>query len=160
MRGIAKFLTLVTVIVLLACGYVIWASELSVSSAGAVIESAADRADAFESIRQMSEVGSTDIVMFRDGVEGEAADYSFVTYTLRVRNLNLLDAEWLQLELSSADGDVLMLKPTVEDVAALNEQYLSVVLMTNRLTNSYTRSATLTYYVYGHAVSIPVQLTA
>ena len=55
MRGIAKFLTLVTVIVLLACGYVIWASELSVSSAGAVVESAADRADAFESIRQMSE---------------------------------------------------------------------------------------------------------
>ena len=82
------------------------------------------------------------------------------TYTLRVRNLNLLDAEWLQLEISPADGDVFMLKPTVEDVAALNEQLVSVVIMTDRLTNNYTRSAMLTYYVYGHAVSIPVQLTA
>ena len=160
MRGIAKFLTLVTVIVLLACGYVIWASELSVSSAGAVVESAADRADAFESIRQMSEVGSADVIMFKESVEGDASQYSFVTYTLRVRNLNLLDAEWLQLEISPADGDVFMLKSTVDDVAALNEQLVSVVIMTDRMTNNYTRSAMLTYYVYGHAVSIPVQLTA
>lgn len=160
MRGIAKFLTLVTVLVLLVCGYVIKTSELSVTSGGAVVESAADRSDAFEGIRQMSAVGSDEITMFQNKIEAGAEQYSFVTYTLRLRNLNLLDAEWLQLDITPADGDVLMLKPAVEDVAAFNEQLITVVLMTDRTTASYTRSATLTYYVYGHPVTIPVTLAA
>lgn len=160
MRGIAKFLTLVTLLVLLLCGYVVWASDLSVLSCGAVVQSAADRSDAFENIRQMTSGGSDDLIMFKEQIDSGAEQYSFVTYTLRLRNLNLLAAEWLQIDLTPSGGDILMLKPSTEDVPAFNEQLLTFVLMTDRSTADYRRDAVLTYYIYGHAFSIPVELTA
>ena len=159
MKAIAKFLTLVTVLVLLAGGYVIWASELKVAPGGAVVESAADRAQAFEGIRQSAETGSADLVMYADSIDYGADQYVFVTYTLRLRNLNALPAEWMQLDIVPQEGDVLMVKATIEDVPAFNEQLFTVVLMTDRTVASYARSATLTYYVYGHEISIPVQLS-
>ena len=158
MRAFAKFLTVVTVLVLLAGGYVYWAAELKVTPGGGLVESAADRASAFESIRQSSEIGSPDLIMFQDSIDYGPDQYVFVTYTLRMRNVNVLPAEWLQIDLAPQTGDVLMVKATVEDIPGLSEQLVSVVLLTDRTTASYARSATLSYYVYGHEYSVPVQL--
>lgn len=160
MRAIAKFLTVVTVLVLLAAGYVIWAAELKVAPAGAVIESAADRAEAFQNIYQSMQVGSADLEIFTaETIDPSPEQYMFVTYTLKVRNLNALPAEWMQLSITPEDGDVLMVKPTVEDAPAFNEQLVTLVLLTSRNAADYVRTATLNYYVYGHEYSIPVTLT-
>lgn len=160
MKALAKFLTVVTVLVLLAGGYVIWASELGVSPAGTLVESAADRTDAFESIRQTAAVGGSGVTLYADGMLGEPDEYVFVTYTLRLRNSNVLNAEWLQLELTPQEGDVLLLASSVEDVPAFSEQLYTVVLLTSRNTASYARSAELTYYVYGHEHKAALQLAS
>ena len=160
MRAIAKFLTVITVLVLLAGGYVIWAAELKVSCAGAVFESAADRADAFENIYESMQVGSANLEVFTtEGIDPSPEQYMFVTYTLKVRNLNALPAEWMQLKIDPQDGDVLMVKPTVEDAPAFNEQLVTLVLLTSRNAADYVRNASLSYYVYGHEYRIPVTLT-
>lgn len=159
MRAIAKFLTVVTVLVLLAGGYVIWAAELKVSSAGALIESAADRAEAFQNIYESMQIGAPELEVFAsENIDPDPAQYMFVTYTLKVRNLNALPAEWMQLNIQPQDGDVLMVKPTVEDAPAFNEQLVTLVLLTSRSAADYVRSATLNYYVYGHEYSVPVTL--
>ena len=158
MKVLAKFLTTVTALVLLACGYVLWASELKVTPGGGIVESAADRASAFESIRESSEIGSPDLVMFAESIDYGPEQYVFVTYTLRMRNMNIIPAEWLQIDIQPQAGDVLMVKAVVEDVPAFNEQLISVVLLTDRTAASYARAATLSYYVYGHEYSVPVQL--
>jgi len=74
--------------------------------------------------------------------------------------MNLLPAEWLQIDLEPQKGDVLMLKPAVEDVLPFNEEYITLVLMTDRSAASYQRSATVRYYVYGHEFSRSIQLVA
>jgi len=158
MKALAKFLTVVTLLVLLAGGYILWAAELKVTPGGGLVESAADRASAFESIRQSTEIGSPDLIMFEDSIAYGPDQYVFVTYTLRMRNMNLIPAEWLQIDIVPQAGDVLMVKATVEDVPGLSEQLVSVVLLTDRTTASYARAATLSYYVYGHEYSVPVQL--
>ena len=158
MKALAKFLTLVTVLVLLAGGYIFWASELKVTPVRGLVESAADRASAFESIRQSTEIGSPDLIMFQNDITAAADQYVFVTYTLRMRNMNILPAEWIQIDLTPQTGDVLMVKATVEDVPGFSEQLVSVVLLTDRTTASYARAASLSYYVYGHEFSVPVQL--
>ena len=158
MKALAKFLTFVTVLVLLAGGYIFWATELKITPGGGLVESAADRASAFESIRQSTEIGSPDLTMFQDSITSGAEQYVFVTYTLRIRNMNLIPAEWLQIDLTPQAGDVLMVKATVEDIPGFSEQLVSVVLLTDRTTASYARAATLSYYVYGHEYSVPVQL--
>lgn len=160
MRAIAKFLTFITVVVLLAGGYLIWACELKVSPAGVVVESAADRPETFQSMYDASLVGSPNYIFFtQDPLVPDAAQYSLVTYTLKVRNLNALPAEWMQLDVEPKSGDVLIVKPSVEDAPAFNEQVVTVTLMTDRATSDYIRSATLSYYVYGHEYSLPLQLS-
>ena len=158
MKALAKFLTFITVLVLIAGAYIYWAAELKVTPGGGLVESAADRASAFESIRQSSEIGSVDLIMFQDSIEYGPEQYVFVTYTLRMRNMNLLPAEWIQIDIAPQAGDVLMVRATVEDVPSFDEQLVSVVLLTDRTTASYARAATLSYYVYGHEFSVPVQL--
>ncbi len=159
MKAIAKFLTVVTVLVLLAGAYVVWASEIDVLPGKGMVESAADRAQAFESIISSAAVGSSDLEVYADVLPENADQYSFITYTLRLRNMNALPAEWLQLSVAAQPEDVLMVKATVEDVPAFSERLVTVVLLTNRSTVSFARSATLHYYVYGHEFTIPVQLT-
>ena len=158
MKAIAKFLTVVTLIVLLAGGYVYWAAALQVLPESGLVESAADRVQVFDNIVSTARVGSSDLIVYSD-TSGSAEQYSFVTYTLRLRNMNALPAEWLQLDLTPQQGDVLLVKASTEDVPAFSEKLLTVVLLTDRSAASYARSATLTYYVYGHEFSIPVQLT-
>lgn len=158
MKAIAKFLTVVTLIVLLAGGYIYWAAALQVLPESGLVESAADRVQVFDNIVSTARVGSSDLIVYSDA-SGSAEQYSFVTYTLRLRNMNALPAEWLQLDITPQQGDVLLVKASTEDVPAFSEKLLTVVLLTDRSAASYARSATLTYYVYGHEFSIPVQLT-
>lgn len=159
MKAIAKFLTVVTLLVLLAGGYVILTAELKVSSAGVLIESAADRAEAFQNIYQSVQTGSTEFELFDGALIDPAPDqYVFATYTLKVRNLNALPAEWMHLSVEPQDGDVLIVKPSVEDAPAFSEQLVTLVLLTGRNAADYVRSATLTYYVYGHEYSLPITL--
>ena len=158
MKAIAKFLTVVTLIVLLAGGYIYWAAELQVLPESGLVESAADRVQVFDNIVSAARIGSSDLIVYSDA-SGSAGQYSFVTYTLRLRNMNALPAEWIQLDLTPHQDDILLVKATTEDVPAFSEKLLTVVLLTDRGAASFARNATLTYYVYGHEFSIPVQLT-
>ena len=159
MKAIAKFLTFVTILVILAGVYVVRTSELKVLPAAGVVESAADRAQAFESIIASARVGSDELEVYSNGLPLEPDQYIFVTYTLKIRNMNALPAEWMSLSIAPQAGDILMIKPTVTDIPAFNEQLVTLVLLTDRTAASYARSATLTYFVYGHEITLPVQLS-
>ncbi len=161
MKALAKFLTVVTLVVVLLGGYIIWAANISVVPAGALVESAADRQPAFDSLTASAAVGSPDLVLYNTDISPDSADYIFVTYTVNMENRNLLPAEWLQLSLSVQDGDVLMIKPAIEDILPMDSEKIELVLMTSRSNSaSYTRSAVLTYYVYGHEITMPLTLGA
>ena len=159
MKALAKFLCVVVLLVVLTGLYISHACDITVTSGGGLVESAADRIQAFDSIRYSMTVGSSSLVPYQTGIGGNADQYVFVTYTLNLKNMNLLPVEWIQIDLQPQKGDVLMLKPAVEDVPPFSEETITLVLMTDRAAASYARSATLSYYVYGHEFKIPVQLT-
>ncbi len=159
MKAFAKFLTVVTLIVVLLGGYIVWASNIDVMPAGALVESAADRQSAFDSLTASAAVGSPDLILYNTDISMSSADYIFITYTIDMENHNLLPAEWLQISLIAQDGDVLMIKPAIEDIMPLDSEEISLVLMTSRSNSaSYTRTAELTYYVYGHEITMPLTL--
>ena len=62
-------------------------------------------------------------------------------------------------ELTSQTGDVLMVKPTISDVPAFNQALVSFSLLVDRnAASGYQRTATLTYYIYGHAKTVKLEL--
>ena len=159
MKVFAKCLIVVTVVALLLAGYVVWASNAQVSAEGYRVEAAADRADAFDGVLNALSSGAESITAFSSAGIGGADQYVFVTYTIRVRNADLVPLEWIELTIENQAGDVLMVKPTVQDIPALNQSVLSYTLMVERAAApSYERAATLSYYIYGHYKEIPITL--
>ncbi|MBQ8954072.1 MAG: hypothetical protein IJ048_08135 [Clostridia bacterium] len=158
MRIFAKFLTVITVLALLLAGYVVWASDAQVNAEGYKVEAAADRADSFSGVVNALRSGSDSIVAYQSGVAGSADQYVFVTYTIRMRNSDFIPFEWIDLALENKPGDVLLVKPTVQDIPALNQSLLSFTLMAERGIVDYERQATLSYYVYGHYKEMPLTL--
>ena len=158
MKAFAKILTVITALALLLAGYVVWSADARVSAEGYKVEAAADRADSFSGVVSALRSGSDSIVSYSGGPIGGADEYVFVTYTIRVRNTDLIPFEWIDLAIESKDGDVLLVKPAVQDIPALNQSLLSFTLMAQRGVVDYERQATLSYYVYGHYKALPVTL--
>ena len=159
MKIFAKVLTVITLTAVLLAGYVVWAATAQVSAEGYRVEAAADRADSFEGVVGALRSGSESIVAYDANSVGAVEDYVFVTYTLRVRNADLVELEWIDLTLNSQPGDVLLVKPTVQDIPALNQSVLSYTLMVERAAvPNYERTAALSYYIYGHYKEIPITL--
>ena len=78
---------------------------------------------------------------------------------MKISNRDVLPLEWIDIQLTSQASDVLMVKPTISDVPALNQSLVSFSLLVDRSAASgYQRSATLTYYIYGHAKTVKLEL--
>ncbi|MBO4886580.1 MAG: hypothetical protein IKS52_07770 [Clostridia bacterium] len=159
MKIFAKVLSLITLVALLLAGYVVWASTAQVSAEGYLVEAAADRADSFTGVIGALRNGSENIVAYDAENIGSVEQYLFVTYTIRIRNSDLVELEWIDIALQNQPGDVLLVKPTVQDIPAINESLLSCTLMVERAGfPNYERAATLSYYIYGHYKEIPITL--
>lgn len=159
MKLFVKVLAVVTLIAVLFAGYVVWASDAALSYKGYQVESAADRIEAFNGVAAALQSGDAAVTGYNGALSvGAAEDYVFVTYTLKVTNRDVVPFEWLDIQLDSQEEDVLLVNPTVQDVPALSSSLVSFTLLTSRTAASYARTATLTYYVYGHAKTAELTL--
>ena len=87
--------------------------------------------------------------MFTEAPGYNSGDYKFITYTVDVRNLNALGAEWMDLNVTPKQGDLLQVNSKVTDLPAFNSETMTVILLCDRNATDLTREATLSYYVYG-----------
>ncbi len=159
MKIFAKCLTVIAIAALLLAGYVVIMSTAQVTAEGYRVEAAADREDSFNGIVNALRSGSDSIVSYDADEIGSVDQYVFVTYTIRLRNSDLLALEWIDLTVESQPGDVLLVKPAVQDIPALNQSVLSYTIMAQRAgAPGYERAATLSYYIYGHYKEIPITL--
>ena len=159
MKVFVKFLAVVTLLAVLFAGYVVWAADASVSYEGYQVESALDRGDAFNGVVSAARSGGDSVVTYDISNIGAADRYVFVTYTVKISNRDILPLEWIDIQLTNQAGDVLMVKPTISDVPALNQALVSFSLLVDRnAASNYQRAATLTYYIYGHAKTVELNL--
>ena len=159
MKLFVKFLAVVTLLAVLFAGYVVWASDATVSYEGYQVESALDRSDAFDGVVSAASSGDDSVVIYDISNIGSADQYVFVTYTVKIANRDILPLEWIDIQLNSQTGDVLMVKPTISDVPAFNQSLVSFSLLVDRSAAAgYQRTATLTYYIYGHAKIVELDL--
>ena len=158
MKIVAGVLTVITALALLLAGYVQWKSDAAVTPQGYIVEAAADRADSFNGLVSAYQGGDDSIVSYSIEPIGNVEDYIFMTYTVTVRNADLLSMEWLDMTVDGVDGDVLLVKSPSQDVPPMNQVSFSVTMMTRRGITNYERQARLSYYLYGHYREIPITL--
>lgn len=158
MKTVAKLLTVLAVLAVLTLAYLRYASNLIVRYNGVTVTSCADYQETFNTIRDYALRGTADVTVFTSAPGLAAEDYKFVAYTVDVRNLNALSAEWMDLSLSPLEGDLLQVNPKVTDLAAFNSDTLTVMLLCDRSVTNLTREATLSYYVYGRCYELTLTL--
>lgn len=158
MKTIAKLLTFITILALLGCGYLYVSRTMRVTGMNFALVSAADRPDDFTHYRDLSEVGDSSISMYESYVADDPTQYNFAVISFTVTNWSPFPAEWISLDIEMQDGDVMQIKLNTEDIPAYNQAQINTLLMTNWGVSDYAREATLTYYIYGNQVQIPLSI--
>lgn len=158
MKAVAKCLTVLALLVLLALAYMGYASRLIVTYSGVNVASCADHPQTFETVRDYALRGTADVTVFTGAPGMSAEDYKFITFSVNVRNLNVLDAEWMDLTVTPRTGDLMQVNSRVTDLAGFNSDTMTVILVCDRGVTDLTREATLSYYVYGRYHEIALTL--
>ena len=122
MKAVAKCLTVLALLAVLALAYVHYASRLIVRYAGVNVASCADYQQTFDTIRDYAQRGTADVTVFTEAPGYNSGDYKFITYTVDVRNLNALGAEWMDLNVTPKQGDLLQVNSKVDRPSRLQQR--------------------------------------
>lgn len=158
MKAVAKCLTVLALLAVLALAYVHYTSRLIARYAGINVASCADYQQTFDTIRDYATRGTSDVTVFTEAPGMDSGSYKFLTYTVDVRNLNVLGAEWMDLTIEPKEGDLVQVNSKVTDLSAFNSETMTVILLCDRSVTDLTRQATLSYYVYGRYYEIALTL--
>ncbi len=146
MKTIAKFLTGLTIAIVLFLAYYIVTSQLFTDVTVTVTPAKQNEAR-FNEIAYDIRTGRI------EGVEalGDINDYSFVEFTVNARNYSIFEAEWAQLSVRAEDGDVFTVQSDLgpKDIKSFSNDGFSATLLTK--SSEENRSGWLEYYIFGRA---------
>lgn len=141
------------ILLLIFAGIVGWAllhTNLKVIGKSLQSIPASEREEEFaalrEAVRQQSLIGT----QVKSGELGDAADYSYYVYTLRLKNDGLADAEMLEVQIAPLDGDILFYGEKEEIILRAGDtRDVWCVLLTTGNPHP-VRDIYVTYYLWGH----------
>ena len=153
MRILAWVLIAVTAVALLVAGYELATMRLMAGEVQVAVTPAAQNEALFEQLRVDMENNALTGRVFTSESIGDIADYVFVTYTVPVRNFNLLRAEWIELVVQPQEGDVTQLfTGDAQQVAGLHSAELRATVLCRldeQTAASRAPSLSINYFIFG-----------
>lgn len=111
---------------------------------------AQSQASEFERCKSNFENGSLITSVYENAQIGEAEDYTFLTYTVHLKNTCLVNAEMIEIQLEPVQGDVLAYNTNqTTSLKPNNEGDYNIILLT-RKGNNAVRRIIITYYLWGY----------
>ena len=154
-----KIAALLGIILLFMIGLAGWFYLGGTLRTGLYIQTAeaSDYPDVFEAVRQILDKGSAPQV-FADTDLGDISGYTLADITLTLDNRGLVAAEWLNLKVEGAPGDIAVYSLTGEgsDIAARQSGQMNLKLITTAGVDA-VRRITVEYYTYGVKRQITVE---
>ena len=145
-------------IVILGFGAFFYAGGTLQAQVSCISASAGDHPDAFASIQNVLASNSAPQLFSADPL-GDAGNYSLLDISISLTNRGIFAAEWLNIQLNGATGDVAVYSLTGDgaDIAARTGGQVNLKLLTRAPVDS-ARSVSIQYYVYGISRTITVDL--
>ena len=155
MRVFTWILIAVTVIALGIFGYGYYGLTVQTGEMTAVVTPASNAVEQFEALRLSMDNDSLTGRVYKKEALGNPEDYVFVTYTLRVKNIGFIPAEWIELVISPEGGDLLEV-PTngAQVLGAMREGDLKTVILQKGDGSDVARSAQVRYYAFGRPYAV------
>lgn len=149
MKYFAMFMVVVLLVCVIGVGWLYMTSTISVEAAKVVAMEASAQTDFFNSLKEQVASGHVIGTQYDDAPLGDAADYQFYTYTVRLKNNTFLTADMVELQVTPMDGDVLQLgDDTARALPAQSTGDIQATILTDISMHS-VRELNITYYVWG-----------
>lgn len=150
MKKTAIFLILAVLIVSGVILYGLFNANLQVIGKDLQVYGANELPDWFEKDKTAVERNALIGTRIRQGEVGNAEDYQYHVYTLRVQNKGLVDAEMVEVQIAPTAGDVLYYGENGKvDIKAGETRDIFCVLLCDKGSHA-VRNIYLTYYLWGH----------
>lgn len=156
MKPLNVFLSLLLVLALGFIGFFFFAGELD-PTVTRITARADEHPEAFASIRNVVLSDAAPQVFSYEEIKG-AGNYGLVDVNISLANRGLFPAEWLNITVNGAPGDVAVYSLTGQgsDVPARSASSINFKLI-SRASEDAPRSATIQYYVFGISRTITVK---
>ena len=126
-----------------------------VESVSVIVTPASQAREVFDATMAQCNAGAFSGRMLGDAQELNAEDCAFVTCTVRLRNGGLFPAEWITLDVTAQDGDVLELPDEGAYVLASGSTGdLSATVLTTAPNPRENRTCRVTCYVFGREITL------
>ncbi len=148
-----KYAAIAAVLLLIACligvGYLYLTTNVTVEAIGVVAVEASTQPDLFNQLRQQVENQSVVGTAFTTTPLGDAENYQFYTYTIRLKNNCFVTADMVEVQVTPMQGDVLQLADeAARALPARTTGDLGATILTDVNMHS-VRELNISYYMWG-----------
>lgn len=148
-----KYIAILMVVILLAAiggiGYVYMTANLALEATGLTVHTAQEQQATFADLKRRMEAGTVLGTVFDPDPLGDVSDYSFYTYTFRLRNDCFLPLDMIEVQIVPVEGDVLQMASVQQgSLPAQSRGDTSATILTRTGTHQ-VREVLITYYVWG-----------
>lgn len=150
----AIFMAVLLAVALLVVGYFFATAHVSIAAFGATTIPASQDVQRFEAIRTALHEDTFLGTVYAGGLLGEAPDYAFITYTLRINNQCLVPITMVEVQIVPDPSDVVQLFP--DETLSLDPKAqgkITATILTKGGSHS-ARELIVTYYVWGTSFAI------
>lgn len=135
-------------------GYFFATAKVSIVQYSASGTPATEQQTLFDELKTKIAQKSFQGTQFQTAELGEAADYAFITYTLRLSNQCLVPIDMVEVQVVPDPADVLQLGDlNVHSLDAKSQGDITATLLTSKNSHSI-RELIVTYYVWGVSFTI------
>lgn len=154
MNKLAKWLSVFAVVALAVTLYIVFSAQMTASLLSVSVQNASERLDTFTSLSAAIERGDLGNNQYRQTMSGDAGDYVFITYTVRLSGHCPISGEWAALGLSPGDEDVAFVPGDPQSTGPFGDCTINAVLLTAASQAGDTaRNMWVEYYVFGREMT-------
>ena len=103
---------------------------------------------------------SMSVIKFTNDEPGDTSNYSMVYLTVEVSNWSYLPAEWVQIRVNPASGDLLQIRQDYGLGARAGQDRVPGGTADERAKPHCGRPVEVKYYIFGHKYTVTSTLTA
>ena len=154
MRVAAVILMVLCLAAAVLTGYLFVTANVVITGIDCVAADAADQPEIFRELKRQTETGTFTGTPFETDGLGEAADYQFFTYSVKMRNDTFVRAETVQIQIAPMNGDVLQTAETAPgQIPARGAGEAGATILTRKNMHN-VREIVVTYYLWGMPFSL------
>lgn len=161
MRTFSIVTAVITALILIVTGYGLLTTNVGVDVLSVTAEPASNQYEAFTMATSWArENDSMSVTKFTNDEPGDISQYSIAYLTVEVSNWCYLPAEWVQVRVLPASGDLLQIRQDSGTARALGKTVFQAVVLTSAQNPTVERQVEVEYYIFGHKYTVTSTLTA